>query len=151
MRRLGLALLVLAAASCGSSVNTTPGGAVPTLVRVASKPPSAKDVIEAAMASANVPLKSSANCANAGTEPSDGTIGRYLAGFMAELSSPERKNWIETKIEPGRSAAGEPVSICTLMLRHEHGDDRWGWGVQFHVRSSDGLVLSDSFACIGAG
>jgi hypothetical protein len=37
------------------------------------------------------------------------------------------------------------------MLRHEDGDDRWGWGIQFHVRSSDGLVLADSFSCLGSG
>ena len=88
---------------------------------------------------------------NVGTEPSDATIGRYLAGFLAELSSPDKKNWIETKVEPGYSATGEPVSICTLILRHEYGDDRWGWGVRFHVRSSDGLVLNGSFTCVGAG
>jgi hypothetical protein len=121
------------------------------MVRVAHQPPTAKDVIDAVIASASVPLSVSPTCSNVGTEPSDATIGRYLAGFLAELSSPNKKNWIETKVEPGRSAAGEPVSICTLTLRHEDGDDRWGWGVRFHVRSSDGLVLANSFTCTGAG
>jgi len=151
MRRLGLAALVLAAASCSAGVETQPPATAAPGVRIAKMPPSAKDVLEAALASANVPLKSSTHCAGAGTEPSDATIGRYLAGFLAELSAPDKKNWIETKVEPGRSAAGEPVSICTVTLRHEDGDDRWGWGVQFHVRSSDGLVLADSFSCVGAG
>jgi hypothetical protein len=151
MRRLWLASMLLAAASCGSNVDTKPGGTAPPGIHIAHRPPSPKDVIEAAIASSNVPLKASSTCASAGTEPSDATIGRYLAGFLAELSSPDKKNWIETKIEAGRSAAGEPVSICTLTLRHEDGDDRWGWGVQFHVRSSDGLVLADSFTCVGAG
>jgi hypothetical protein len=62
-------------------------------------------------------------------------IGRCLAAFLAELNAPHKKNWIETK----------------LTLRHEDGDDRWGWGVRFHVRSSDGLLLADSFECVGAG
>jgi hypothetical protein len=74
-----------------------------------------------------------------------------LAGFLAELSSPDKKNWIETKVEPDRSAAGEPVSLCVLTVRHEEGDDRWGWGVAFQVRSADGLVLTNSFRCVGAG
>ena len=78
-------------------------------------------------------------------------LGRYLAGFLAELSAPDKKNWIETKVEAGKSADGEAVSICTLTLRHQDGDDRWGWGVRFHVRSSDGLVLANSFTCTGAG
>ena len=41
--------------------------------------------------------------------------------------------------------------ICRLTLRHVDGDDRWGWGVQFHVRKSDGMVFADSFTCTGAG
>ena len=123
----------------------------PAAIRVAHVPPTAKDVIDAALASSGVRLKDAANCSNVGTEPSDETIGRYLAGFMAELSRPDKKNWIETRIEPGQSASGEPVSLCTLTLRHEDGDDRWGWGVQFKVRSSDGLVLADSFSCVGSG
>jgi hypothetical protein len=156
MRRLWLASMALAAASCSSNADTKAAatvqeGMVASAVHVAHQPPTAKDVIEAAMASGSVTLKGSTTCANVGTEPSDATIGRYLAGFLAELSSPDKKNWIETKIEPGRSAAGEPVSICTLILRHQDGDDRWGWGVQFHVRSSDGLVLANSFSCVGSG
>lgn len=120
-------------------------------VHVAQQPPSAKDVIDAVIASGSVPLSVSPTCQNVGTEPSDATIGRYLAGFIAEMSSPDKKNSIETQIEPGTSASGEPVLICRLTLRHVDGDDRWGWGVQFHVRSSDGLVLRDSFTCTGAG
>ncbi len=164
MTRVSLVLLAVALAACGSSPSTTaaPAGTPPTAaavqpapapaaVRVAHRPPTAKDVIEAVIASGSIPLSVSPTCSNVGTEPSDATVGRYLAGFLAELSSPAKKNWIETKIEPGKSADGEPVSICTLTLRHEDGDDRWGWGVRFHVRSSDGLVLANSFTCTGAG
>ena len=120
-------------------------------VRIAHQPPTAKDVIDAVIGSANLPLTVSDTCRNVGTETSDATIGRYLAGFLAEMSSPGKKNWIETKIEPGKSAAGEAGSLCTLTLRHEDGDDRWGWGVRFFVRSSDGVVFPNSFTCVGAG
>jgi hypothetical protein len=161
MRRLWLAALLVAVASCSASPGksaagdakpaTEPPAAPPQAVHVAHQPPSAKDVIEAVIASGSIPLSVSSTCANVGTEPSDATIGRYLAGFLAELTSPSKKNWIETRVEPGRSAAGEPVSICTLTLRHEDGDDRWGWGVRFQVRSSDGQVLANTFTCVGAG
>jgi len=160
MNRLWLAplLFALACSGIGTQSSLTEGKpaaaaqtAAPAAFHIAHRPPSAKDVIEAVIASASVPLSVSPTCANVGTEPTDTTIGRYLAGFLAELSSPTKKNWIETKVEPGRSAAGEDVSICTLTLRHEDGDDRWGWGVRFQVRSSDGLVLTDSFSCTGAG
>jgi len=166
MSRLWLAApLVVVLSACGSTPQTTvpsseakpapaspqPAAPAQAAVRVARLPPTAKDVIDAVIASGSVPLSVSPTCSNVGTEPSDATIGRYLAGFLAELSASNKKNWIETSVEPGRSADGEPVSICTLTLRHEDGDDRWGWGVRFHVRSSDGLVLVNSFVCTGAG
>jgi hypothetical protein len=165
--RPALAAAVTILAACGtpapstSATNPAPGGTPPgpsaradatsSAVHVAHRPPTAKDVIDAAVASAAVPLTVSSTCTKAGTEPTDATIGRYLAGFLAELSSPDKKNWIETRVEPGRSADGEDVSVCTLTIRHEDGDDRWGWGVRFQVRSSDGLVLDTSFTCVGAG
>jgi hypothetical protein len=160
MSRLWLAPLLCAFACSGIGTQSTlteskPAAAAqpaaPAAFHVAHRPPTSKDVIDAVIGSGSVPLSVSPTCTNVGTEPSDATIGRYLAGFLAELSSPGKKNWIETKVEPGRSAAGEEVSICTLTLRHEDGDDRWGWGVRFHVRSSDGLVLANSFTCTGAG
>lgn len=157
MKRLALAATAALAAACAAAPDAAPpppaatAGQVRPAVRVAHVPPTAKDVIDATLASSGVMLKTSTNCTNVGTEPSDDTIGRYLAGFLAELNAPDKKNWIETKVEPQRSAAGESVFLCTLTLRHQHGDDRWGWGVRFHVRSSDGLVLVDSFECIGSG
>jgi hypothetical protein len=154
MRRPAIVLALLAAAACGPSQNpgasVSADAAVPQ-VHIAHNPPSAKDVIAAAIASGGVPLTVSTTCANVGTDPSDATIGRYLAGFLAEMSSPDKKNWIDAKVEPGTSDGGEAISICTLTLRHEDGDDRWGWGIRFHVRSSDGLVLPKSFTCVGAG
>ena len=152
MRCLRLVPVVVILASCGTS--PTPASQAtrpaPSEVHVARRPPAAKDVIEAVIASGGVSLNVSPTCRNVGTEPSDATIARYLAGFMAELSSPDKKNWIETQVESGTSATGEPVSICTLTLRHVDGDDRWGWGVRFQVRKSDGLVLADSFTCWGS-
>jgi len=138
-----LATLALALAAC-----STPR---PAGVRVSHLPPSNKDLIEAVLAEQNIPLSVSTTCHNVGTEPSDATLGRYLAGFMTEMSSPDKKNWIEVTRKDGTSANREPVWICDFTLRHEDGDDRWGWGVRFQVRQSDGLVLPDSYVCTGAG
>lgn len=161
-RRALTAAALVALVGCGHAAPPEPTGATtpataqtgaPALpqVRVAHLPPTGKDVIDAAIASGSVPLSVSPTCAHAGTDPADATIGRYLAGFLSELSSPSKKNWIETSVAPGRSAAGDEVSVCRLTLRHEDGDDRWGWGVQFQVRTRDGAVLPDSFTCLGAG
>jgi hypothetical protein len=154
-----LAAAAFALTSCGGSSRSTTAQGPRTsdqnrgsaAVHVAHQPPTAKDVIDAAIASGSIPLSVSPACANVGTESSDRTIGRYLAGFLAQMQSPDKKNWIETTIEPGKSDKGDPVSICTLTLRHEDADDRWGWGIRFLVRRSDGEVLRNSFTCVGAG
>ena len=155
MTRVWLVLPAIAVAACTSPNATTPAASAAPVtsiaVHISHQPPTPKDVIDAVIASGSVPLKTSPTCANVGTEPTDATIGRYLSGFLAELSDPGKKNWIETRIEPGRGTTGEAVSVCTLTLRHEDGDDRWGWGVRFQVRSRDGLVLNNSFTCVGAG
>src|SRR5687767_8017303 len=66
-------------------------------VLVGNRPPQPKDVIDAVLSSANVSLTVSPTCRSVGTESSDATIGRYLAGFMAEMSSDSTSNWIETR------------------------------------------------------
>lgn len=146
-------LVALALAGCGSPPGSPlqSAGGPPRTVLVGNRPPQSKDVIDAVLASAGVSLTVSPTCRGVGTESGDTSIGRYLAGFMAEMSSDSTSNWIETRTTDGTTPAGEPAWICVMTLRHRDGDDRWGWGVQFLVRKSDGLVLSDSFSCTGAG
>ena len=136
---------LLLVSSCARKPSATSG------FNVAHLPPTPKDLIEAVLASHQVSLKVSSTCNNVGTEPSDGTIGRYLAGFLAEMQTPNKINWVETTRETGTSTSGEQVWICNLTLHHKDGDDLWSWGVRFKVRQSDGLVLPDSFECTGAG
>jgi hypothetical protein len=147
-----VAAAVLAAACVGAP--QAPGRATdsrPVQVVVENRPPTGKDVIDALLASAAIELAVSPTCSNVGTEPTDRTIGRYLAGFMAEMSREDAHNWIETSIEPGPEGAGEPVWRCRVTLRHRDNVDRWGWGVAFDVRQRDGVVLEKSFVCTGAG
>jgi len=144
--RIAVSAFLLLACCTGTPTPVPPGA-----VHIANRPPSPKDLIEAVLASHAINLKVSSTCASVGTEPTDATIGRYLAGFLAEMQTPQKNNWVETSTQAGVSARGEPVWICNFTLRHVDGDDRWGWGVRFQVRQSDGLVLSDSLECTGAG
>jgi len=153
LRRLALVAAAALAAACGGGNDPSrPASAAPPgPVVVAHKPPTGKDVIDAVLASAGVPLSVSPTCSNVGTEPADRTVGRYLAGFMAEMSKEDARNWIETSVEPGPPTDAEAVWICRLTLRHRDEVDRWGWGVAFRVRQRDGVVLDQSFVCTGAG
>ncbi len=156
MRRpLALVLIALLTA-CASQEARTPEAsqtrsAAVTAAKVASRPPTRKDVIDVVLAHTATPLTVSPTCRNAGTEPDDVTLGRYLAGFMAEMDDPSTKNWIETTVTPGTSSGGDAVWTCRMTLRHRDGDDVWGWGVSFVVRQSDGTVVPESFTCTGAG
>lgn len=118
-------------------------------VKLQHQPPTAKDVIDAVMASSQSPA-TDASCKGYGTEAGDATIGRYVAGFLSELSNPEARNAITTSVEQ-QTEGGEAVYVCRLMIRHAQGEDVWSWGVQFSARKSDGVVLPQSFRCIGAG
>lgn len=152
MKGLAIAAAAVLAAACGAGDEAPRTAKTPDRqVVVAHRPPTAKDVIDAAIASAGVELAVSPTCNNVGTEPTDRTVGRYLAGFMAEMSREDARNWIETSVEPGPAADAEPVWICRMTLRHADDRDRWGWGVLFHVRQRDGAVLEKSFVCTGAG
>ena len=93
---------------------------------------------------------SDSSCVGFGTEPTDRTIGGYLAGYLAELSSQDARNAVTTSIEP-RTESGQAVYRCRLMIRHSQGEDVWSWGVQFAARQSDGMVLVNSLKCLGAG
>ena len=132
----------LALAACGTKKD---GRAV----KLQHLPPTPKDVIDVVMASSQTPM-TDASCKGYGTEAGDATIGRYLAGFLAELSNAEARNAVTTSVEQG-TESGEAVYVCRLMIRHAQGEDVWSWGVQFSARRSDGKVLAGSFRCIGAG
>ena len=114
---------------------SSPQRSSPPVVRVAHVPPEPKDIVDALLASSGTPLSVSPTCSGVGTEQADKTMGRYLSGFLAELSNPDAKNSIVTERDD-RS----PLWICRVFVRHAQGDDVWSWGVQFHISMTDGAV-----------
>jgi hypothetical protein len=135
--------------ACAGTPAPAPDSTLP--FKVQHLPPTPKDAIDALLASSQVPLSVDATCQGVGTEQSDQTIGRYLSGFLAELSDPQASNALETSIESQKLPSGEPVWVCKVMVRHALGEDVWRWGVEFSVQQKDGLVRSDSFRCLGGG
>jgi hypothetical protein len=108
-------------------------------------------MLAALFALSQVPLSVSPTCAGVGTERGDATLGQYLSGFLAELSNPEASNAITTSAVEEQSESGIMIWICSVMIRHAHGEDIWSWGIEFSVRASDRVVLADSVRCLGAG
>jgi len=154
MHSTGLgAALALSLTGCRQGANNAIPSSVPAAaeIRISRLPPQPKDIIEALLRSSEVSLAVDSSCSGVGSEASDKTIGRYVSGLLAEQSKPQGRNWIETTIDPGKSAAGEDVWRSHVVIRHVDGDDRWGWGVEFLVRQRDGVVLQDSFRCTGGG
>lgn len=113
-------------------------------------PPTPKETIRILLANQDASVSAIPSCSKAGTDLSDRNLGDYLSGFMAEQKSAPGKNWIETSAKAHMSASTK-LWLCTVILRHVDGDDRWGWGVSFDVRALDHSVIQDSFQCVGSG
>ena len=148
-RWLLLAALLLPACSPPPPRTSSAVEAVP--YRLRRLPPEPKEMLAALFALSQVPLSVSPTCAGVGTERGDATIGQYLSGFLAELSNPEASNAITTSAVEEQSESGIMIWICSVMIRHAHGEDIWSWGIEFSVRASDRVVLADSVRCLGAG
>src|SRR5882672_6427236 len=120
LRRIAVSAFLLLACCTG-----TPTPAPPGAVHIASRPPSPKDLIEAVLASHDTTLKVSSTCASVGTEPTDATIGRYLAGFLAEMQL--RKKTIGWKpalrLAPPlvASQSGFAISRCATWMEMTAG------------------------------
>jgi len=147
-RWLLLAALLLSACSPPPRTSPTVEAAPYRLRRL---PPEPKEMLVALFALSQVPLSVSPTCAGVGTERDDATLGQYLSGFLAELSNPEASNAITTSAVEEQSESGIMIWICSVMIRHAHGEDIWSWGIEFSVRASDRVVLADSVRCLGAG
>ena len=143
MKHLLVATAVLVLLGCPASPPAS------SQLKLQNVPPKPKDVIDVAMQSSPLPL-ADASCKGFGTELTDKTIGRYLAGYLAELGSQDARNAVTTEIEP-ITEGGVPVYKCRLMIRHAQGEDIWSWGIEFQARQSDGVVLPNSLKCVGAG
>lgn len=147
-RKVLLAAAVLAlGAVCGWCAPAR-GQAAPS---APAKAPSPKEVVRLLMTLRDVPLKVNETCATAGTSPSDTDIGDYVSGWMVELKHGAGSNWIDAKATPAAGDDKQPGWNCVVMFRHVDGDDRWGWGVSFHVRASDRKPVQESIRCLGGG
>jgi len=116
-----------------------------SVIRTAHVPPSSKDVVLAALQSASVPLAVHESCRNVGTQPTDSTLGQYLAGFVAALNPDSGTNGVVTSTR--ETADGW---LCRVMIQRRAGEEVWSWGLEFEVDKS-GLLKPESYRCIGAG
>lgn len=114
-------------------------------------PPTHKEILRALLRNQDVSLRVDSSCSGVGTEPTDTNIGDYLSGFLAEIDSEQAENWIEVSAKSEPSKANEPFWLCSVVIRHLKGDDRWGWGASFLMGAKDHSVVKSSFRCTGAG
>lgn len=120
------------------------------IIKFKKIPPGPKDVLDALLSSADVSLSASSSCSGSGTEADDRTIGRYLSGFLVELSDPTAENAIVATADLQKRKQGT-VWFSTVMIQHAADEDVWRWGVAFEAEQNDGVINLDSFRCLGAG
>lgn len=147
-----LALSAVATTLLSCSGPTKPEAAAPTAAyRLRRLPPEPKEIVSALLAFSQTPLTVSDTCAGVGSDPSDTTIGQFIASFLAELNDTEARNLITTSSKEEALPSGAKVWVCRVMIRHAKGDDVWSWGVEFSVGAQDRVVLPESLRCLGAG
>ena len=114
-------------------------------------PPTRKEILRALFSNQDVSLSTDSSCSGVGTEPADANIGDYISGFLAEQNSDKGKNWLEVAAKRAPVPGVEPLWNCDVVIRHEDGEDRWGWGVSFQMKAKDHSTLKTSFRCTGSG
>lgn len=141
IRNQCLAFGLIVAAACGAS-----GSAGADAFVVKRLPPEPKDVLAAMMALSSEPLTHE-SCKSAGTELTDDTVGRYLAGFLAELSRQEDANALTTDVAEVEDSGYR----AQVMIRHAAGEEIWSWGIEFVIRAPSGTLDRTSIRCLGGG
>ena len=128
--------------------------AVPALAQQTSaaeeKAPTSKQILRLLMSLQDVPLSSDESCKEAGTKLTDRDLGDYMSGWLANLKRGKGSNWISADAKP-MTVDDAPGWKCLVMFHHVDGEDRWGWGVSFQVRSRDRKPVKGSVRCEGAG
>ena len=124
----------------------------PSMESAAAPAPTTKQILQVLFDALDTPLSISETCAGVGTEANDHTIGDFIAGFMAEMGARTGHHWIEIAAEPTRAIDGHPVWQCRVILRRQHGEEEWGWGVGFQLDNPPPYtLLKASVRCLGSG
>ena len=124
----------------------------PPTENIAAPAPTTKQILQVLFDALDTPLSISETCAGVGTEANDHTIGDFIAGFMAEMGARTGHHWIEIAAEPTRAIDGHPVWQCRVILRRQHGEEEWGWGVGFQLDNPPPYtLLKASLRCLGSG
>lgn len=154
MRGAPFLLFALALSGCAQAVAPVPGTAAgsPPGPPSPAGAPAAKEAIALVFSNSGVRLDSDPSCAGVGTSPGDSSIGDFLAGFLAEqIGDGPGKNWIDASCKDAQAGQAPSGWECQVLVRRVNGEERWGWGVRFLVRSADRKAVPSSFRCIGAG
>ena len=114
-------------------------------IRLATLPPDARHVIEAALASASIPLRDGRSCY---LEGQDETFGAFLSAFLSEIDDPDGRNYVQVEIVPDELKGGW---LANVWIGKSQGEEVWKWGISFFIHKPDGLVDPTSYRCIGAG
>ena len=108
--------------------------------------PTPKDIIKLIVQDHATALDEHPSCHGVGTQLSDKTIGDYLSGFLAEFTHASGINSFEFDSE--KSAGQWKVRF---MIRRNHLEEQWAWGVSFVVNAEKTKIIKGSLRCLGAG
>lgn len=145
---IAIALFFVGWASLFAAAGCTPTGAqAPPDVYVRHLPPTAADVMEAAVRMHRIDHTVDGSCYNIG-HWFDRTLGRQMAYLIEGLEAGKR-GWVEIRTAPRRAPSGWYWRAMVLFHLDMDGPDPFVFGADFLIRQSDGLVVPSSFMCPG--
>jgi hypothetical protein len=114
-------------------------------------PPSARQLLNLVLDSRDVPRTVDVTCATVGSQPTDRTLGDYIATLLTEYTRPEGRNWITAacKPAPANDTSGAAWH-CEVTFHREHGEDSWERGLFFRLTAGH-KVIAGSYMCTGGG
>ena len=144
-RDASILMMFLAALSAGC----TPGASLKnsSAVYVRHLPPTAADVMEAAIRSHGIDNTVDRSCDNFG-HWFDQTMGRQFA-YLIEGLEQGKRGWVEIRTASRRAPSGMYWRAMVMFHIDLDGPDPFNFGADFLIRQSDGLVISSSFKCPG--
>jgi hypothetical protein len=120
-------------------------------IRVAVSP-SARSILNALFASAEVPLSVHPSCIGAGSDLEDATIGDYVSGFLAKLGDQGKEAHNFVLVDMPFDSPGDTWDVSVWMgQRPEEPERGWRREIRFSIRKSDNTIVSASYRCAGEG
>lgn len=112
-------------------------------------PPTTRQLMDILLKSRDVPRNVDVTCATVGSEPTDRTLGDYVASMLTEYARPGGRNWITASCKPApANDKSGAVWHCEVAFHRQKGEEIMDRGLFFRLMPNS-EVVANSYICTG--